>query len=141
MRHPLSAALLAASACGAVSADTSNMQPGLWEITTEATIPGMPMQPAPQTMQHCYTADALQQAQNAIPQTGDGSCKIEDYRLEGNTATWALQCAGDVSMHGSGTMTSEPTRYSGQMKLVIPGPGGTVEMTTSWRAERIGDCR
>lgn len=141
MHKHLFAALLAATSCGSVSASPSNMQPGLWRITSETVMPGMPMAPPLQTMQHCYTAEELKQSQNTVPQSGNGNCKISDYQVKGNTATWSMECTGDTPMHGRGTMTTEATRYSGQMTMTMPGPSGSREMTTRWRAERIGDCR
>jgi len=140
MKHRLFAALLPFTLCATVSAGPSNMQPGLWEITTETSMPGMPMKLPPQTMRHCYTAADLAQAQNAVPQGGDANCKIQDYQLNGNTATWTIECTGETTMRGTGTMTMTPTSYTGSMKSVMSHPGGSMEMTSSWRARRVGDC-
>jgi hypothetical protein len=141
MKQRLFAALLTATLSATASAAPSNMQPGLWEITTETSMPGMPMSIPPQTMRHCYTAAELSQAQNTVPQSGDASCKIKDYQVKGNTATWTIECSGEAAMRGSGTMTTNATSYSGSMTSVMSHPGGTMEMTSSWRARRIGDCQ
>lgn len=122
-------------------AESSNMQPGLWEITTKMEMPGMPMQLPPNTMQHCYSAQDLAQAHNAVPQDESGNCRIEDYKLEGNTASWSIVCSGPNAMRGRATMTMEPTSYHGSMKSSMQGPAGNMQMTTHWRGRRIGDCR
>lgn len=141
MKHRLLAALLPAVLCTAAFADPSPMQPGLWEITSEMDMPGMPMKLPPQTVQHCYTAADLAQGQNSVPQSGDSNCKMTDYKVSGNTATWTMECTGPTAMHGTGTMTSTATSYSGSMHSVMQGPGGNTEMTTHWQAKRIGECR
>ena len=141
MKHPLLTALLTVTLNATAAAEPSNMQPGLWEITTETSMPGMPMKLPPQTMQHCYTAADLAQAQNAVPQGGDTSCKVMDYQLKGNTATWTIECSGETAMRGTGTMTMTATSYTGSMQSVMTYPGGTMQMTSNWRAKRIGPCQ
>jgi hypothetical protein len=133
-------ALLAAVLSAAAMAEPSNIRPGLWEITTEMDMPGMPVQMPPQTTRHCYTAADLAEAENAIPQAAEGHCTVTDYRVEGDTATWAMQCSGDTPMQATGSMTSSAERYSGEMQSVMQGPGGQMRMTTRWHGRRIGDC-
>ena len=77
--RPLSLAFLILSA--QVWAEPSNMQPGMWEITTEMDMPGMPVKMPAHTMHHCYTAEDLNQSENVVPQSGNGDCKITGYRL------------------------------------------------------------
>jgi hypothetical protein len=140
MTRRLTVALLSAGICTTAAAGGINMQPGLWEITTEVDMPGMPMKMPPQTIRHCYTEQELAEAQNTVPQGGNSDCKVTDYKLKGNTATWTIECTGQQAMRGTGTMTTHPTSYTGSMKSVMQGPGGTMEMTNHWRAKRIGDC-
>lgn len=141
MTRRLFTALLFLALGADATAGPSNMRPGLWQITTETDMPGMPMKLPPQTITHCYTQQELAQAQNTVPQGGSGDCQVTDYRVEGNTATWAIACSGQTPMRGTGTMTTEPTAYTGSMKSVMQSPGGTLEMTSRWRARRIGDCQ
>lgn len=141
MRHHSFILLLCAGLVPAAHAGPSNMQPGLWEITTETQMPGMPMALPPQVIQHCYTAEELAQARNAVPSSGDGNCRISDYRLEGNTTTWRVACTGEAPMEGTGTMTTKATSYEGSMDSVMSHPGGTMHMTIKWRARRLGECR
>jgi hypothetical protein len=140
MSRRILAATLSATLCATAVAEPGNMLPGLWQITTEVEMPGMPMKLPPQTIQHCYTAADLARQQNTIPQATDSNCSVTDYRLEGNTATWNITCRGDTPMQGSGTMTTTATSYSGSMQSTMQGPGGSMQMTNHWHAQRIGDC-
>lgn len=140
MRRLSYTALLAAVLCAGAMAEPSNMQPGLWEITTEMDMPGMPVQIPPQTTRHCYTAADLAEARNTVPQGAEEHCKMTEYQVDGNTATWTMECTGDTPMRATGSMTSSADRYSGEMQSVMQGPGGNMQMTTRWRGRRIGDC-
>lgn len=133
--------LLAATLAAPVWADPSKIQPGLWEITTEMEMPGMPVQMAPQTIRHCHTAEELAEAMNTIPQGGVGDCRLIGYRVQGDTATWSMECSGDTPMRGTGSLTSAAHAYSGEMHSVMQVPGGSMEMDTRWRAKRIGECQ
>jgi len=138
--------LLATSLCstlawGVAGAAPSPMHPGLWEITTEMDMPGMPMKLPPQVVRHCYTAKELADARNTVPQGGKSNCRMDDYHLDGNTATWKMSCSGQNSMHGSGTTTFNGDSYQGEMHSTMQGPGGHMQMTNRWHGKRVGDCR
>lgn len=141
MKHLLPSVLLSMVLSPAADAGQGDMQPGLWEITTEMEMPGMPMKLPPQTVRHCYTAKELADSKNAVPQSGDGNCQVKNYKIEGNTATWEIDCTGEGAMHGKASMTISPTSYTGKMDAVMNNQGGDMTMTNHWRARRIGNCR
>lgn len=116
------------------------MQPGLWEITSKMEMPGMPRMP-PQVMRNCYTKKDLEDGRRTVPQSGDKNCEIRDYKLQGNTATWNMECKGEAAMTGSGTMTLGAQSYTGSMKSRTKQGGKTIEMNHSWSARRVGDCK
>ena len=131
---PLLAAVPAALAAPA------EMQPGLWEISSKMEAPGMPKMP-PQVMRHCYTKKDLEDTQRTVPQGNDKNCQVKDYKLQGNTATWSIECKGEAAMTGTGTMTFGAQSYSGSMKSRTRYEGTTIESTQSWSAKRVGDCK
>jgi hypothetical protein len=138
MKKLLALPLLAA--IPAVLAAPPEMQPGLWEITSRMEMPGMPKMP-PQVYRHCYTKKDLEDAKRTVPQGGDRNCEVKDYRLQGSTATWKMECRGEAAMTGTGTMTFGAQSYTGSMKSRMRREGTTIETTQSWSAKRIGDCR
>ena len=92
MRRLSYMALLAAVLSAAAMAEPSNIRPGLWEITTEMDMPGMPVQMPPQTTRHCYTAAELAEAENAIPQAAEGHCTVTDYRVRSEERRVGKEC-------------------------------------------------
>lgn len=126
----------------AAFAAAAEMQPGLWEITMKVDMAGMPqgaMQP--QVMRHCYTKKDLEDGKRTIPQSDDKNCQLKDYKLQGNTATWTMECKGENAMTATGTMTMGSTSYSGTMKSKMKHNGETMEMNQSWSGKRVGDCK
>ena len=76
------------------------MQEGLWEITTELEMEGMPMKMPPTTFTQC-----LKKGQ-AVPmdQKPGQQCKIKDVTTEGSTTRWSVECSGSGGqMTGKGT--------------------------------------
>jgi len=139
-KRPL-AALLSVALSTTVAAATSDLQPGLWEVTTDTSMPGMPIQLPSQTVRNCYTAADLAQAQDAVRQGGYANCKVQNFREQGNTATWSIACSGEPAMRGTGTMTTTATSFSGSMDSVVNYPGGAMALTNRWRAKRVGACK
>ena len=115
------------------------MQPGLWQITSSMEMPGMPNMP-PMTMQHCVKPADIQQG-GLVPQNPDPQCKMLDYRLKGNTATWRVECKGDMAMQGTGSMTLGATSYSGTTALTMTQDGQAMSMTQRFSGKRLGDCK
>jgi hypothetical protein len=88
--------LLFAVLSAPVSGATSDMQPGLWEITTTVEMSGMPMPMPPQTIQHCYTKQDVAKGEGTVPQGDSRNCRIKDHKVSGNTASWTLVCRARV---------------------------------------------
>lgn len=141
MSHRVSFAVLALIMSTTTFAASKDLQPGVWEITTETSMPGMPIQIPPQTEKRCYTTADLTQAQDAIQQGGYANCKVKNFQENGDTATWAIACSGEPAMSGKGKMTTTATSFVGAMDSVVKYPGGAMAMTNKWRAKRVGSCK
>lgn len=122
-------------------AEAAGMQPGLWEITTTMEMTGMPMKMPAQTVRHCYTQKELDQGKNSVPLSDDKNCQVKDYKSKGNSASWTVVCTGKDAMTGTGTMTFTPTSYTGKMRAKVKDGGETMDMTYSYAAKRIGNCK
>jgi uncharacterized protein DUF3617 len=140
MKKTFAALALLLSVPAGLAASTE-MQPGLWEITTRVEIQNMPQRMPPQTIRHCYTKKDIEEKNPTIPQSQDKNCQIKDYVLDGNKASWSMVCTGENPMSASGTMTIGATSFSGTMKSHSGEGGEAMDVTQSWSGKRVGDCK
>ena len=140
MRH-LFTVTLAAAFCAPAHAQSPNMKEGLWEMVTKMEMAGMPSMP-PQTMQRCVTkADLADPTKTTPGAQGDKQCKISDYKLSGNTASWKVACAGESGMTGTGSITYAGTSYNGTQTMSMKVDGKPHNMTMNFSARHLGDCK
>lgn len=125
--------LLVCLAVSQVQAGSSvNMNPGLWEISSQVKMPGMDM-PASTTTQ-CITKDSL------VPQanSGQGQCEITDVRIQGDTVSWSISCDGQGGViTGTGESTYYGDTFEGTSRMRTQG----MDITTTMSGKRIGDCQ
>jgi len=111
-----------------------NMNPGMWEITTEVEMPGVSMPAA--TMTQCISKESL------VPQggssQGQGQCEVTDVQTRGNTVSWKITCDGQGGpMTGTGEITYQGDTFEGGSKMSMQG----MEITTTMKGKRIGECQ
>ena len=110
------------------------MKPGMWEITTSMEMPGMPFQPPPQTMRHCYTAQEVKEQ----PVPKDNNCKVTDLKSSASKVNWKVECKGEMAGKGEGQITYQgDSAYEGWTKMQTQG----MNMTMKYKAKRVGDCK
>jgi hypothetical protein len=109
------------------------MKPGLWEITVDLEIPGMPFQPPAQTIRQCYTAEDVK----GEPVPADENCQITNYKSSGNKVTWQLECTGAMAGKGEGEIVFQgDSAYEGKATIQTQG----MAMTTQYTGKRLGEC-
>ncbi len=113
-----------------------NINPGLWEITTETEMVGMPgMKVPPQTHTQCLSKEDL------VPQSKEASkeCQITDIHQSDNTISWKIICSGkNGSMEGTGKITYLGDSLEGFMDMVIKG--ANMKIKNKMKGHRIGEC-
>ena len=133
----LAALLLCGSFCAVFAADAPpDMQPGLWEITMEIDMPGMPVKMPPMTHTQCITQKDL------VPRNTDPEqqCKIIDTRIEGDTVTWQMACtAGGQHMTADGRATYYGDKFDGAMQMNMEGQN--MQMEYRMTGHRVGPCQ
>ncbi|HEV3215683.1 MAG TPA: DUF3617 family protein [Vicinamibacterales bacterium] len=127
--------LLALGLSWTVTAQSSSpMREGLWEVNTKMNIPGMAEMP-PMKHQQCITAAMIKDPVSAIPKMND--CKVSNYKLQDNTATYTVTCTQPAEVTANGEIKySGSDAYTGTLTLL--GQGMTYVLT--YDAKRIGDC-
>ena len=114
----------------------SPMRPGNWEVTVKMSMPGMEMPPMTQT--HCVTPAMVKDPMGSVPKgPAGGDCKMSDYKLTDNTATYTMTCTQPTPMTMVGEMKYNGTdAYIGKVAM----DSGGQKMNMSFDAKRIGEC-
>jgi uncharacterized protein DUF3617 len=109
------------------------MKAGKWQIVMETKMAGMDMKMPPMTFEKCVTPEEAEKPQP--PKMRNDDCKIEDYKLEGNTVTYKVKCE-KAGTTGEGKITYGAEAYEGEVHMNMKGQ----EMTMKHSGKRIGDC-
>jgi hypothetical protein len=67
----------------AVGGFAQSQRPGLWEFTTQMTMPGMSI--PPQTIRKCLTAQDIAAHKQYGPQRGDAQCSVSNFTQRGQS--------------------------------------------------------
>lgn len=128
---------------GPAHAASPNMRDGLWEVTTKMEMTGKSGVAMPQqTVRNCLTKKDVENPRGSAPGTAgkDNRCKMTDYKLQGNTATWKMACEGKGAMTGSGSITYNGDSYTGSQTMAMSQGGQAMNMKMNYSGRRIGDC-
>jgi hypothetical protein len=134
-------AMLAILTAGAIA--QSPIRPGRWETTMQMQMAGSPIQMPEMKGTRCVTPEDAKDPSKSMPTGPEGrgnqksDCKMSDYKVSGNTATWKMVCTTPQAMTTTGEMTFTDDSYTGTMKMDSPqGP-----MTMKLAGKRLGDCK
>ena len=124
---------------------------GKWEVTTQMEMAGMPAgrgMPA-MTATQCITKEQADDPQKMTPQPpqrggAQSDCKVSDYKMVGNKASWTMKCTTPQAVDGTGEMTYGDGTYEGTMTMNMTmargGQSMPMQMTMKMNGKRLGDC-
>lgn len=125
--------------------DVSNMMdPGLWEMTVNMRIDGMPMSMPAQTIRRCITQVTLDENQGIPkPQThGNVTCKTTSMDRSGNTVSWTMACTGQGDMQMDGIVAFDSREaYHSTIHMAGTLQGRQIRMTQTMQGKRISECQ
>jgi hypothetical protein len=109
-------------------------KPGLWEVTTQMTIAGMPQMPqmpqgvqspfAPHTSQVCVTQAMVDKYGGPMTQPQRGDCQTTNVVMKPDGMTAQISCTGQMSATGTVTATfTDSNSYNTTIHIV-----GTMQM-------------
>lgn len=116
----------------------AELKEGLWEITTQVEMKGMPQSMPPTTVRQCITKS------DPVPQNKDKSfdCKTINLKTSGNTVSYTIECKGKGQvMQTSGTSTYTGTSMDGATTTSIKVTGQPeMQMSSKTHGKYIGAC-
>ena len=142
MKTTLVVALAVIVAVTAAIAQTP-VRPGLWETTVQMQMAGSPIQMPAMKSTRCVTPEQSKDPATSLPTGPHGrarrksDCKMSDYKVSGNTATWKMVCTTPQAMTSTGEMTFTDDTYDGTMKSDTPQGAMTMKIA----GKRLGDCK
>jgi hypothetical protein len=80
-------------------------------------------------------AEDLKDPQRSVPNDPKMKCTVSDYKIDGKTASWSLECP-QQKVTGTGQITYAEDSYTGSMKMKM----GDHEMSTKYSGKWMGEC-
>lgn len=102
-----------------------------WEVTSQMSMEGLPMQMPAQTRRVCSRPEVA-------PENPDPNCRNTDSSRVGNKFTWRIECTGENAMTGRGEIVySSADAYTGSIRF----ESAEGVMTLNLRGKRLGACQ
>jgi hypothetical protein len=124
------------------------MKEGMYEYKTEmdmGAIPGLPpgMGKQAHTFQQCVTAQDIDKGQMSRGREGKmpENCEVRDMKMSGDTATYTMECKGDVPMKADNRITFAGNGFDMDMKMAMSQGGQVMNMSQKIKARHIGACK
>ncbi|MFL6247551.1 MAG: DUF3617 domain-containing protein [Thermoanaerobaculia bacterium] len=130
------AAIAAIAVVGPAQGAEHPQKPGKWQVKFQMEMPGMPFKMPPVTTEMCITEEDLSDPQKSVPGDPKQKCTVSDYKIDGSTVTWTVDCPKDKTK-GNGKITFTDDSYDGWMKMTV----GEQEMTTKYSGKWLGACK
>jgi hypothetical protein len=94
-------------------------------------------------MQHCLKNEDIEK--NGLGKSRDGkgmpeNCKIENFKMSGNTASYTMVCKGGPDMTADNVVTFMGDGYKMDMKMAMNQGGRMMNMTQHMEAKYVGPC-
>jgi hypothetical protein len=116
----------------------AEIKEGLWEITSQTQIEGMPMSTPPVTFRQCLNK------KEAVPQNRDKGteCKIISQKISGDTITYTSECKNaQGNMRATGKITYSGNTMEGKTATAFSAKGqAPMQMTTVMKGKYLGPC-
>ncbi|HEX7152936.1 MAG TPA: DUF3617 domain-containing protein [Thermoanaerobaculia bacterium] len=117
-----------------IAAD-SPQKPGKWKISMQTEIPGFPIKMPAVNTEICVTEEDLKDPNKAVPNDPKSDCKVSDYKVDGNTVSWTIDCPKQKTS-GVGEATYTDESFTGTTKMKMQDQDMTVKYSGKW----LGTC-
>lgn len=116
----------------------AELKEGLWEITTQVEMKGVPHSIPPATVRQCITKS------NPVPQNKDKNidCKTLNLKTSGDTVSYTVECKGsgqEVQTSGTTTYTDKSMNGTSTTSVKMKGQP-EMKMTSKIKGKYIGPC-
>jgi len=137
-------AFCAAALAGPFDQFKGKMKEGLYEMTMEMEMPGMPAGMGKNMkFQNCVSAKDIESGQvgKGNEKNKPQNCEVQDFKMSGNTATYRTVCKGGPDMTADTKITFDDAGYKMDMKMAMLQGGQTMNMTQHMESRYVGPCK
>ena len=117
----------------------NTMREGNWEVSMQMEMAGMEMKMPEFKTAQCVTKEQINDPVKALPQATEdknNDCKVSEYKVTGNKATWKMACTMPMAISGAGEITYGTDTYDGSMTMTTDAGN----MMMKYKGKRLGDC-
>lgn len=137
----LLAATLALGLAASVTAETPNIEPGLWEYNNKMSFSGdVPIPDQEQTSEECVTAEDIAQGDAFLEDVDECEITRKDLRRDGMNYAMVCSQPDGTQMTMDAEMEFHGDTASGTIHGNMETPMGAMQMTITMTGRRIGDC-
>ena len=138
------ASCTAAVAAGPFDQFKGKMKPGQYEVKMDMEIPGLPagMGKQSMTMQNCVTEQDIETGTvGKKDEKSPDNCEVKNFKMSGNTASYTMECKGDMQMTSDNTITFRDNGYTMTSKAAMKQGGQVMNMSQKMDGRYIGPCK
>ncbi|NOQ36700.1 MAG: DUF3617 family protein [Methylococcaceae bacterium] len=125
-----------------IAADVEpDIKEGLWELTSTATMSGMPMEMPPMktTSKECMSKKSAMDPRTLLK---NQNCEITDMKIQSNNASWKMSCNQQgIKMTGDGNINYQHESFNGVFNMNMQGEGGAMKIVTKTVGRYLGACK
>jgi hypothetical protein len=112
---------------------------GMWEMTTQAQMKGMPQPMPPAKFRQCITKN------DPVPKQQDKNydCKTTSRKISGNTVSYTAECnspEGKMTVSGTSAYTGNSMQGQATMNFKMQGQPA-MQMTSKMTGKYLGPCK
>jgi hypothetical protein len=136
----------AASAAGPFDQFKGKVKEGLYEYRIEndmSGVAGLPPGMGKQTMtlQQCVTDKDIGSGGLGRKDTMPEGCEVRDFKMSGNSATYTMDCKGDLAMRSDTRISFGGDGFTMAAKTAMTQGGQTMNVAQKIDAKFIGPCK
>jgi hypothetical protein len=125
-----------------VSAESPNIEPGMWESETHITFEGeMPLPDQSDVSQQCITPEDIADGEAFMADAGNDECDITDKSMSSDSMSMTMSCNNQgMSMTMNMNMKFYGDSSEGEITGQMQSPMGPITMRTTVKSRRVSDC-
>lgn len=131
-------------ALAALPSAAAALQPGLYEISMQMVMQGMPVQLPVASFRQCISAQDVADGTAYVSGEKNQDCRTRNLRQSGNTVSYDFACTlpGGQRMIGQSDGASQANGYDVLMRgRFVPALDGVREFSQKLQARRLGNCQ